>query len=179
MVSTTIVRRLSKDDAEAFHRLRLAGLAQSPEAFASSFAEDAALTPEAVRERFPVERDRFVLGAFDPRERLIGAVGFTRERHLKLEHWGKIWGMYVAPEARRRGVGRALVLRVVEECTAIPGLEQIVLEVATVAAAARRLYESCGFAGFGVQQDAMRDERGSYDVEHMVLLLSGGRLKSS
>jgi RimJ/RimL family protein N-acetyltransferase len=162
------IRRLRADEADRFHALRLRGLEESPAAFASTLEEDLALSSDSVRARFPSAEDRFVLGAFDEAGALVGAVGFSRETKRKLRHWGKGWGMYVAPEARGRGVGRALVVRLLEECRRVEGLEQVVLEVATEAVAARALYRACGFEPFALQCDAMRDGERSYDVEHLV-----------
>jgi uncharacterized damage-inducible protein DinB len=82
--------------------------------------------------------------------------------------------MYVAPEARGRGVGRALMEALVARCRALEGLEQIVLDVATVATPARRLYAEMGFEPFGHRREAMKDGDASYDVEHMALRLAPG-----
>ena len=167
----TTIRRLAAEEADVFHELRLRGLAEAPVAFAATLDEDAALSIDAVRTRFPVESDRFVLGAFEEDGALVGAIGFSREARTKLRHWGRGWAMYVAPEARGQGIGRALLERLVAECRTVDGLEQIVLEVATDSVAARRLYHACGFVPFGLQRRAMRDGEAYTDVEHLALEL--------
>ena len=101
------MRPLDAAEAGAFQALRLRGLREDPAPFAATYEEDAALSPEAVRDRFPAEEERFVLGAFDGAGRLVGAVGFSRERRAKTRHWGEVWGMYVAAEARGRAIWRA------------------------------------------------------------------------
>jgi len=53
--------------------------------------------------------------------------------------------VYVRPEARRRGIGRALLAEVVEPARKA-GLEHVSLEVLVRNAEARRLYERLGFA---------------------------------
>ena len=167
------VRALERSEAETFHELRLRGLRENPEPFASTYEEDAALSREAVRDRFPVEQERFVLGAFDAAGQLAGVVGFSREQRSKLRHWGTVWGMYVVPEARGQGVGHSLMVELVERCRRLEGLEQIVLEVATAAEPARRLYASIGFETFGRRREAMKSGDEYYDVEYMVLRLAG------
>ena len=166
-----LVRALEHSEAEIFHELRLRGLREDPAPFAATYDEDAALSLEAVRNRFPVEADRFVLGAFDAAARLVGVVGFSREQRSKLHHWGVVWGMYVAPEARGQGVGRDLMAELVSRCRRIDGLEQIVLEVATAAEPARRLYAALGFEVYGARREAMKAGDEYYDVELMVLRL--------
>jgi RimJ/RimL family protein N-acetyltransferase len=165
------VRALELSEAGLFHELRLRGLREDPGPFASTYDEDAALSPKAVRERFPAEEDRFVLGAFDEGGRLVGVVGFSRERRTKLHHWGVVWGMYVAPEARGIGVGRTLMAELVARCRRVDGLEQVVLEVATAAGPARGLYASLGFERYGLRREAMKAGDEYYDVELMVLRL--------
>src|SRR4051812_35376492 len=108
-----LVRALEHSEAEIFHELRLRGLREDPGPFAATYEEDAALSLESVRNRFPVDEDRFVLGAFDTAGQLAGVVGFSREQRSKLHHWGVVWGMYVVPEARGQGVGQSLMAELV------------------------------------------------------------------
>ena len=164
-----LVRALEIDDAEAFHELRLRGLAESPDPFLVTHAEDAALTMDAVRGRFPRGGDAFALGAFDDDGRLVGIVGFSREQRQKVRHRGDVWGMYVAPEARGTGAGRGLMEELVRRCREMEGLEQVVLEVAVEATAACRLYESLGFEEVGVHRESMKDGERYLDTRHMVL----------
>lgn len=58
--------------------------------------------------------------------------------------------MYVAHEARGRGVGRALLLAAIERARALSGVEQIHLAVTTHNSAARALYVSVGFVAYGM-----------------------------
>lgn len=167
------IRLLDIDDAEAFHELRLRGLAESPDPFLVTHAEDAALSMEYVRGRFPRGSEAFALGAFDDDGRLVGIVGFSREQRRKVNHRGDVWGMYVAPEARGTGAGRALMDELVRRCRELDGLEHVVLEVATGAVAACRLYEGIGFETIGVHRESMKDGERYLDTRHMVLWLRG------
>ena len=136
-----------------------------------TYAEDAALTMEAVRGRFPRGGDAFAIGAFDDSDRLVGIVGFSRESRRKVRHRGDVWGMYVAPEARGTGAGRALMEELVRRCSEMEGLEQVVLEVATEAVSACRLYEGVGFETIGTHRESMKDGERYLDTRHMVLRL--------
>jgi ribosomal protein S18 acetylase RimI-like enzyme len=60
-------------------------------------------------------------------------------------HTAHITDIYVRPEARRRGIGRALLAELVEPARDA-GLEHVSLEVLFRNADARRLYERLGFA---------------------------------
>jgi len=59
--------------------------------------------------------------------------------------------IYVAAEATRRGIGRALLTRLIEQCAAA-GFRQIVAVIGDTAnAASIGLHEACGYARIGVQ----------------------------
>jgi ribosomal-protein-alanine N-acetyltransferase len=64
--------------------------------------------------------------------------------------------VFVAPGARRSGGGRALVEHLIGWANLLPGGE-IWLEVRASNAAARQLYQSCGFTEAGVRADYYRD----------------------
>jgi ribosomal protein S18 acetylase RimI-like enzyme len=90
--------------------------------------------------------ERVVLVAEDDGGRRLGFVHletaadfFTRERH------GHVSTIVVAPHAERRGVGRTL-MRAAEAWTRDRGYRLLTLNVFERNAAARRLYEQCGFA---------------------------------
>jgi ribosomal protein S18 acetylase RimI-like enzyme len=91
-----------------------------------------------------------VLGAFAAADQpLIGAVGLARNQRLKERHKASVVGMYVAPEAAGRGVGRALLTELLARAERVAGLRQIQLVVASKNDAARHLYESAGFRCYG------------------------------
>ena len=165
------IRTLEPSDLELFHSFRLRGLRESPEAFGSTFAEESVMPAELRRSHFHCTDENFVLGAFGEDGRLTGVAGFYRAAHLKLRHKGFVWGMYVAPESRGVGVGRALLSSIIERGKSLPGLEQICLDVVTVNGAARGLYLSQGFRIYALEREAMKQDGEYYDVEHMVLRL--------
>jgi RimJ/RimL family protein N-acetyltransferase len=165
------IRTLVPSDVELFYSFRLRGLRENPEAFGSTFAEESAMPAEVRLRHFHCTDENFVLGAFGEDGQLIGAAGFYRATHLKLRHKGFVWGMYVSPESRGRGVGRALLSSIIERGRSLPGLEQIGLDVVTVNEAARNLYLSQGFRIYALEVEAMKQDGRYYDVEHMVLRL--------
>lgn len=68
----------------------------------------------------------------------------------KTTRFGFIHDMYVLPQARSRGIGKALVFAAIEKFESL-GVRQIRLDTATANESARRLFESCGFWGAVVQ----------------------------
>src|SRR2546421_12642890 len=118
---STEVRRVLPADAAEFQALRLRGLREIPTAFGSSYEEECETPASDLAERLRRNINGFVLGAVEG-GRLVGIVGMQREAHRKLAHKMILWGMYVAPEARGRGVGRQLVEAALREGVAVDGI---------------------------------------------------------
>ncbi|QSQ27022.1 GNAT family N-acetyltransferase [Pyxidicoccus parkwayensis] len=163
------VRRLRLDEAEVFWALRLRALREHPEAFGASPEEDEVRPMEQVRARLSGD-SQFVMGAFDG-ERLVGMAGLKRQDGRKSAHKAFIWGMYVAPEARSRGVGRKLITALLEEARKMPGVERITLAVTVGNAPAQTLYRALGFRTYGVEPAALKIGGAYVDEELMCLPL--------
>ena len=161
------IRELGLDDAPAFQTLRLAALRDCPSAFASSYEEENQTPIAVVAERLAAKPDRCVLGAWHESD-LVGMLGLKRERIQKLAHKAFIWGMYVAPSARRRGIGRQLVDRALSRAASMTGVRQVNLGVNAANLKAIALYEAVGFTSFGVERGFMLLDGELHDEIHMV-----------
>ena len=146
------IRYLNESDANIYREVRLRGLKESPLAFRESFEDEcekslAEVAEELVPRGNPPEE--FKLGAFSERGELIGIVSFRRDIRVKARHRAMLSGMYVIPEARRQGVGRALLDQVVNKAEQLGGMEQIHLWVLHAMPSASGFYQDCGFAKQG------------------------------
>ena len=167
------IRELTEADAAIYHALRLRALREHPTAFAQPYESQAAASPEEVAERLRETADAphdFVLGMFWD-GRLIGMVGFRRERGERVRHKGSIWGMYIAAEAQGQGLGRMLMRAAIERAAEMPGLEQISLGVISGNEYARNLYLSLGFVSYGLERRAIRVSGTLHDDELMQIFL--------
>lgn len=79
--------------------------------------------------------------------------------------------MYVKPEKRGNGIGKNLLLTVIENAKNIDGIEQIYLTVVTSNVSAKQLYSSSGFRVFDKDKRALKMNNKYYDEEHMILFL--------
>jgi len=93
--------------------LRLRGLREHPDAFTSSHAEESERPLVATERRLAPDSGDWVFGAFIAND-LAGLTGLSREPRAKNRHKASIFGMYVASEHGRRGVGAALMRQVIE-----------------------------------------------------------------
>jgi ribosomal protein S18 acetylase RimI-like enzyme len=165
-MSFPIVRRLQTEEAELFRAIRLEALANSPEAFGTTFAKQAADPMSYFAETL---QGATVFGAFLGAE-IVGMAGLRRECGERMQHKGMLWGMYVRRAAEGRGLGRALVQAVLTHARGM--VEQVQLTVVTDNERARRLYESEGFVIYGLERQALKLGERYLDEYLMVRFLS-------
>lgn len=87
---------------------------------------------------------------------MVGTARFVRETGRKVRHKGGVFGMYVVPEARGHGVGRALLKKILLLNGQLAGLEQLHLSVSEHNTAAKALYLSCGFEVYAAEPRALK-----------------------
>lgn len=113
------------------------------------------MTVEEFAARLRSGEGNFVVGPFDGGQ-LVGMTGFYRDAHVKRQHIGHIWGVFVAPSARGKGVGRELLTEVIHLAKAQAGLRCIRLMVAVTQKSAQHLYEGAGFRVFGTEPTSLK-----------------------
>ena len=163
-----LVRKLTEEDGEALWVLRLRALTDNPEAFATTYEETLASGRERLLEGLR-QKESFYVGAFE--HGLIGMVYFRREEGRKNCHKGRILSMYVQPESRGLGVGKALLQEVITQAKQLVGVEQLHLTVVTTNSAAHSLYRSMGFEVYGTILRALKMDEQYWDEVQMVLHL--------
>lgn len=176
----TATLRLTASDAPAFLDLRRAMLLDSPWAFGSSPEDDRIQDAESARNSLS-QQENAIFAVRDPADpaRLLAAAGVMREPKLKRRHVATIWGVFTRPEARGRGLGRAVTTAAMTEALTWRDPEIAVLTLSVSVpdqgpSPARALYESLGFSVWGVEPDALRTADGRAFAEaHMQLKRAG------
>jgi ribosomal protein S18 acetylase RimI-like enzyme len=161
------VRSLTPQDASAFAALRLRGLQECPESFASSYEEEVGTPIHEIEDRLKPKTDAVILGAFNSGD-LCAVVGLQRESMVKLAHKAFIWGMYVAPEARGRGVGTMLLDHALNYAASTLGTRQVNLGVNTRNTSAIALYKKLGFIEYGLERGFLLIGEQLHDEYQMV-----------
>ena len=147
------IRRLRSGDGDQLRDIRLRALADAPYAFSSSFDREASLGPE-FWDRRVAESERgdtdAVFVAVERGQSFAMAGAYFAGRHHKL---AVLWGMWVDPRARRRGLGRNLV-EAVEAWARQANAERLELAVTDCEASrpAAALYSKLGFVETGERE---------------------------
>ena len=146
------IRRVVPDDWETLRELRLRALASNPDAFGATL-EEASARPDAEWLAWVDAPERAIFAAVAADGRSVGmAVGSPAPEHGQTL---RLTGMWVAPEARRQGVGAALI-GAVEGWARAAGYRSIGLGVTVTNPSAIRLYEACGYVETG-ERHPLRD----------------------
>lgn len=165
------IRILRASDAQMYWEIRLEALKNNPEAFASSYEE--LITRKSPIEQVAknLEQDNcYTFGAFN-KEELVGVVTLVQEHQFKLRHRASIFAMYVKPEKRGSGIGKALMRTAIQKAESVKEIMKLNLTVISTNHAAKALYKSLGFKLFGFEEKALMVGNTFYDEEHMVRFL--------
>ena len=141
------IRTLHPDDWPIYRELRLRALADSPQAFCSTHAEEAQRTDDVWAARLAAP----ALGAYQQGWPFAAEVDGTPVglAWVKMEgNHASIYQVWVAPEARGRGVGATLLDAAIGWARARKASE-LRLDVTSGDGAAARLYRRMGFVDVG------------------------------
>jgi ribosomal protein S18 acetylase RimI-like enzyme len=156
------IHRLSAADAADYRAIRLAALQQEPQAFGSTYEAEAGRPLSGFAERLS---SSVVLGAYLD-GRIVGMAGFKQQEGARERHKAFVWGTYVEPGMRRRGVAAALMAAVLEAATDV--VEQLTLCVVKDNVEAIALYRKLGFEVYGVEPRALK--RGSGYADEVLMM---------
>ena len=149
------VQRLGENDWALFREIRLRSLLDSPEAFGSTYGVESSQTERAWRDwvagRWRGGVSVVFVGYADDVTPVGTATGAEYEAEPGIGH---LYAMWVAPDARGAGVGRAL-LDAVADWARARGCDRLILTVTESNGTARRFYAARGFVDTG-EREALR-----------------------
>ena len=146
------VRQLRPDETDLLRDVRLRALQDTPWAYGSSYARELAYPPERWA-WFAAQEEAVIYIAVDGDTGVGMAGGFVPEPGSVM-----VWGMWVAADARRHGLGRALVEAVVAWARE-RGADTVRLQVTDDErmAPAAALYRTLGFTPTGEREPLESD----------------------
>jgi ribosomal protein S18 acetylase RimI-like enzyme len=175
--------RLGPADASRYSRLRSRMLVESPWSFGASPEDDEALDPARLAELLRSEESAIFAieasalapwGGGRPAAgaELIAAAAVVRMKRPKFAHRARIWGVFVEPQYRGRGLGRAVMEAAVGAARGWPGVDYVDLAVSANVPAAEHLYRRLGFVAWGREPEATEHAGRRHDEIHMTLRLA-------
>lgn len=159
---TVTIRQLVPADAAEFRAIRLEALETDPDAFGARHADEAARPGIMFGERLA---SSVVFAAFAD-DGIVGMAAFKRHDAAGETHKGFVWGVFVHPRRRRRGVALDLMSALL--ATADATLQQLTLTVVADNRPAIRLYEQLDFTTYGTEPRAYYTRHGLRDGVLMV-----------
>lgn len=170
--------------AAEYRALMLHAYAAHPDAFTSSATERERLPLSwwEARLRGGVGAAEIVIGALvrsehnaavaaetleNTRPELAGVVGLSFDQREKARHKSTLFGMYVAPQHRKAGLGDALVAAALQHARSRSGVQLVQLTVTQGNDAAYRLYERHGFVQYGLEPLAVAVDGGFVSKCHL------------
>jgi RimJ/RimL family protein N-acetyltransferase len=151
------ISRVNADRWQDYRDLRLEALKNEPQAFSSSYEEEQLIAETVWRTR--IENALFAI----ENGKLVSMAGFIRYNHIKTNHVCEIFGVYVRPEYRGKGIGKQLISTVIKEIKNIKGIKKIRIGVNPTQKAAEHIYLKLGFEPVGLLKKDMQVNGKFYD----------------
>jgi GNAT superfamily N-acetyltransferase len=140
----TSIVRLGIADVARYRTIRLRALQESPDAFGSTYEREQTMTDDEWRERLGRADGATFVAVVNNED--VGLVGGAAHHDVRGD--AGLYSMWVAPDARGRGVSTALITAVFDWARAT-GMRAVRLEVGDYNVQAQRLYARLGFAPTG------------------------------
>ena len=170
MECVPVIRALGASDAQAFSSLRRELTAHNPIPMGLTMDEELGRSLESFEEQLSYPAPNAAFGAFCDGVLVGSAAVAWQSRFASSRHKAVLWGTFVSPQFRRRGLGLLVVTRAIEHARA-HAVRRINLTMYVPNEAAEQLYRSLGFARYGVEPEAVCLDCMYYDGAQMSLLL--------
>ena len=154
-------------------QLRLVALQNSPESFASSYEDEVLFSDDVWKNRVAAafERDHAIAIYAETDGVLVGMAGAGWSPKTKLRHVAEVYAVYVKPSHRGKGIGKALMRRLLDDLKALPQIEKVKLSVTDSNQAAVSLYLRLGFEIVGRAERELQVDGRYYDLQNMEMWL--------
>lgn len=144
-----------------YKALRLRALKDDPQSFGSSYAKETDYSDEKWQEK----TNDNVFFATDG-DSLVGMLGIWQSDEDKENKTANVFGVYVVPEFRGKGISKLLMQSLVEELKTNPNISKLKLTVNKNQLSAVKLYEVFGFKTMKEEKALLGD--GNYYDEYLM-----------
>jgi ribosomal protein S18 acetylase RimI-like enzyme len=165
------LRQLGAADAEAFSALRREVTADNPVPMGLTLEEELTRPLQGFREQLSYPEPNAAFGAFVGTQLVGSAAVAWPSKFPSSRHKVTLWGTFVSPRFRRRGLARLLVGKAIAHAQ-VSGARRVNLTVFVPNEPAVRLYESLGFVACGAEPEAVCIGGTYHDGQFMSLLVN-------
>lgn len=160
-----VIAPLTAKDWKRYKRIRLEALKTDPTAFANSYADMVKRPDRDWQEQMnkSLKKDHYFYRFALSGNEVVGMNGAYWSDKSTINHVAEVFGVFVRPDYRRRGIGRQLMETVIDEIKAMGRFRKIKLGVNAQNLAALRLYQSCGLKIVGCLKEELRFGDNYYD----------------
>jgi len=156
-------------DWQKYKKIRLEALKNDPQAFSSFYGAECKLRDEEWCERLASglgkKNKKIFIGVCDETNNFVAIGGaYTKDDSAE---WCVV-AVYVTPECRGQGIGKILLLGIIDELKKRGDVEKLVLRVNLKQRPAIKLYKSFGFAIAETIKDQMMGDGELHDEYEMV-----------
>lgn len=124
-MSEIAIRQLSEDDWQEFARIRLKALQTDPKAFGSNYERESKMTEADWRDKLRAKDNAIFL--IDEDDAPIGITCVSVDRNDRTGKTALLWGSWLAPEFRRRGLSELIYQTRIEWAKQQPTVERIIV----------------------------------------------------
>lgn len=160
------IRRLQVADWSAFRAIRVQALSDAPEVYGTTLDQEVDQPETFWRDRLADPLNE-VFAGFQA-ETAVALAGLRDGAGGNVRHRGFIWGVFVAPSARRQGTAGRLMRALLDHADTREEIDFCELNVRADNQAAVRLYETLGFRTTGMIPRALK-HGGRYGDELMMV----------
>lgn len=165
MADITIIR-LDPSRWQQSKALRLEALQNDSSAFGGAYEDevqfDDAVWQHRAQSSFEGKGNITLFGEVDGK--LVGMIGFGWTDRIKMRHVASIYGVYLTPSARGKGLASIMLTAVLDEIRQIPYIEKVSLSVTEGQDAALALYKKFGFEMIGTARKDIKIGDTYYDL---------------
>lgn len=162
------IRRIDAKDYSDYLKIRLIGLANSPEAFGMSVNEAPKIEQNNFEDNTAGNNAIFI--SYNNANEACGVIGVRRLKGEKRQHIALVWGLYVSEPERQKKIATHL-MKVAIEFSKATGAEKLQLSVNAENSTTYQFYKKIGFESYGTEKKALKLIDRYYDEHLMEMFL--------
>jgi RimJ/RimL family protein N-acetyltransferase len=162
------VRKLNSEDWRVFSEIRLLALKSDPKVFGSTFDREAKFTEDEWRDSLD-NPDSAVFVVFDE-EGPVGTTGVALDRNDPSRKTALLWGSWLRPDARRKGLSRLLYEARIGWARSRPGVERIIVSHRESNVASKFANQKFGFVGTHTTEKIWNDGVAEKEFHYELIL---------